>query len=157
MGHMWTLIARRVAEVSTAGRRLRVDGDSQSTTGATHRGSFFFSSRRRHTRCSRDWSSDVCSSDLKRSAKKPRICHPRLTLNPIPIPQSQMQSSAARISRAQSNCSIGSYVVGDNYNSPPCPGMPKYIGTTDCASRKSYPGRMPLKSTTFNKNDLNLG
>src|SRR2546422_3021309 len=31
---------------------------------------FFFSSRRRHTRCSRDWSSDVCSSDLiaRRSA-----------------------------------------------------------------------------------------
>src|SRR2546422_2587067 len=29
---------------------------------------FFFSSRRRHTRCSRDWSSDVCSSDLKISA-----------------------------------------------------------------------------------------
>src|SRR2546429_3648621 len=29
---------------------------------------FFFSSRRRHTRCSRDWSSDVCSSDLSASA-----------------------------------------------------------------------------------------
>src|SRR2546422_2602396 len=28
---------------------------------------FFFSSRRRHTRCSRDWSSDVCSSDLNSS------------------------------------------------------------------------------------------
>src|SRR5690606_18112377 len=27
---------------------------------------FFFSSRRRHTRFSRDWSSDVCSSDLER-------------------------------------------------------------------------------------------
>src|SRR6266498_1495768 len=27
---------------------------------------FFFSSRRRHTRCGRDWSSDVCSSDLFR-------------------------------------------------------------------------------------------
>src|SRR6266700_6397059 len=26
---------------------------------------FFFSSRRRHTRFSRDWSSDVCSSDLR--------------------------------------------------------------------------------------------
>src|SRR2546421_8843376 len=26
---------------------------------------FFFSSRRRHTRSDRDWSSDVCSSDLK--------------------------------------------------------------------------------------------
>src|SRR2546429_4613028 len=38
---------------------------------------FFFSSRRRHTRCSRDWSSDVCSSDLETglletSAAKPR-------------------------------------------------------------------------------------
>src|SRR3989440_8660276 len=30
---------------------------------------FFFSSRRRHTRSDRDWSSDVCSSDL--SAEKP--------------------------------------------------------------------------------------
>src|SRR5256884_2025532 len=32
---------------------------------------FFFSSRRRHTRCSRDWSSDVCSSDLL-EATRPR-------------------------------------------------------------------------------------
>src|SRR5206468_5595037 len=32
---------------------------------------FFFSSRRRHTRSDRDWSSDVCSSDL--STK--RFCH----------------------------------------------------------------------------------
>src|SRR5690606_1960442 len=30
----------------------------------------FFSSRRRHTRFSRDWSSDVCSSDLK----APGVC-----------------------------------------------------------------------------------
>src|SRR5436309_4567821 len=29
---------------------------------------FFFSSRRRHTRFSRDWSSDVCSSDLGKGA-----------------------------------------------------------------------------------------
>src|SRR5262249_56408972 len=29
---------------------------------------FFFSSRRRHTRLVSDWSSDVCSSDLKRDA-----------------------------------------------------------------------------------------
>src|SRR2546429_5129279 len=33
-------------------------------------GVFFFSSRRRHTRCSRDWSSDVCSSDLTRYAEQ---------------------------------------------------------------------------------------
>src|SRR5690625_1446877 len=31
---------------------------------------FFFSSRRRHTRWPRDWSSDVCSSDLIRSLRK---------------------------------------------------------------------------------------
>src|SRR6266849_5005428 len=30
---------------------------------------FFFSSRRRHTRSTRDWSSDVCSSDLGRRAR----------------------------------------------------------------------------------------
>src|SRR6266849_7882031 len=30
---------------------------------------FFFSSRRRHTRSTRDWSSDVCSSDLCKSSR----------------------------------------------------------------------------------------
>src|SRR5215475_13627023 len=33
---------------------------------------FFFSSRRRHTRFSRDWSSDVCSSDLSLPAETVR-------------------------------------------------------------------------------------
>src|SRR3712207_8050169 len=32
---------------------------------------FFFSSRRRHTRYWRDWSSDVCSSDLGRGRRWP--------------------------------------------------------------------------------------
>src|SRR5262245_65998745 len=32
---------------------------------------FFFSSRRRHTRCLSDWSSDVCSSDLVPALSKP--------------------------------------------------------------------------------------
>src|SRR2546422_5901636 len=36
---------------------------------------FFFSSRRRHTRCSRDWSSDVCSSDL--AADRPHAAGPQ--------------------------------------------------------------------------------
>src|SRR5207249_9004676 len=38
---------------------------------------FFFSSRRRHTRSKRDWSSDVCSSDL-RAGSTPHleeVCH----------------------------------------------------------------------------------
>src|SRR5207249_11924713 len=32
---------------------------------------FFFSSSRRHTRSKRDWSSDVCSSDLAQAGKAP--------------------------------------------------------------------------------------
>src|SRR5687768_18188736 len=36
---------------------------------------FFFSSRRRHTRCSRDWSSDVCSSDLPGTQLTMRTFH----------------------------------------------------------------------------------
>src|SRR2546429_7456122 len=41
---------------------------------------FFFSSRRRHTRCSRDWSSDVCSSDLNcgQQLKWERVLNPIL-------------------------------------------------------------------------------
>src|SRR5699024_11500544 len=37
---------------------------SASTLVLPHASRFFFSSRRRHTRSKRDWSSDVCSSDL---------------------------------------------------------------------------------------------
>src|SRR2546429_3086016 len=40
---------------------------------------FFFSSRRRHTRCSRDWSSDVCSSDLQTERRA-------APLQEIPVP-----------------------------------------------------------------------
>src|SRR5215510_8822544 len=36
---------------------------------------FFFSSRRRHTRWPRDWSSDVCSSDLPLGAGVRWACH----------------------------------------------------------------------------------
>src|SRR5437868_9350815 len=40
-------------------RHMRSDRDAIKEIS-----SFFFSSRRRHTRSKRDWSSDVCSSDL---------------------------------------------------------------------------------------------
>src|SRR5699024_11287261 len=35
---------------------------------------FFFSSRRRHTSSKRDWSSDVCSSDLPLQPRNPSFC-----------------------------------------------------------------------------------
>src|SRR4051794_36465976 len=40
---------------------------------------FFFSSRRRHTRWTGDWSSDVCSSDLKFQNLKSHDCHVIMT------------------------------------------------------------------------------
>src|SRR3712207_3986391 len=43
--------------------RIKVDGPTQAVVV-----SCFFSSRRRHTRYWRDWSSDVCSSDLQKIA-----------------------------------------------------------------------------------------
>src|SRR2546429_6879342 len=42
------------------GTLLSFEVKGKSTFGAPI---YVFSSRRRHTRCSRDWSSDVCSSD----------------------------------------------------------------------------------------------
>src|SRR2546430_2278803 len=39
--------------------------------------SVFFSSRRRHTRFDCDWSSDVCSSDLRSTIGRPAIDSPR--------------------------------------------------------------------------------
>src|SRR5256885_12609397 len=41
---------------------------------------FFFSSRRRHTRLQGDWSSDVCSSDLRLAGAVLAVGGPRLVL-----------------------------------------------------------------------------
>src|SRR2546429_2420593 len=63
------------------------------TPGGTARASsarFFFSSRRRHTRCSRDWSSDVCSSDL---VIGPAISWPAFDLGRV---RAQIAGSRAR-------------------------------------------------------------
>src|SRR2546429_2949151 len=50
--------------VVSRSRRWTCDSPLSTPSGVPGMSIFFFSSRRRHTRCSRDWSSDVCSSDL---------------------------------------------------------------------------------------------
>src|SRR3989440_2420133 len=80
---------------------------------------FFFSSRRRHTRSDRDWSSDVCSSDLDAQIEMLKglemrfdkdgnhnyefIVHPdtarRLRENP-PTPEQMQRWEEAKIGRA---------------------------------------------------------
>src|SRR5204862_4034588 len=65
---------------------------------------FFFSSRRRHTRSLRDWSSDVCSSDL--STKKERIparssreCAPSLWIEATSPSSSPERSEERRVGK----------------------------------------------------------
>src|SRR5207245_8019387 len=57
-------------------RHLLADSRNYYTRVAAIVHRFFFSSRRRHTRCYRDWSSDVCSSDLLAHREQgTRSCH----------------------------------------------------------------------------------
>src|SRR5207249_7610456 len=88
-----------------------------------HDGDLFFSSRRRHTRSKRDWSSDVCSSDLagaapSRTCSKAKLgaCGPehdavapgsraekarllRACLGPEAIPQGASRSEERRVGK----------------------------------------------------------
>src|SRR6266536_5560360 len=52
---------------------------------------FLFSSRRRHTRSTRDWSSDVCSSDLEQPGRAGGV---RLVEAPPPSPQAPAPGGA---------------------------------------------------------------
>ena len=50
---------------------------------------FFFSSRRRHTRFTSDWSSDVCSSDLSDSISEfsfeLEVSHARINIDAVTV------------------------------------------------------------------------
>src|SRR2546429_387371 len=65
------IIARRYTELELTERRDVEDGEEVNQRPLA---AFFFSSRRRHPRCSRDWSSDVCSSDLTGSWRLACLC-----------------------------------------------------------------------------------
>src|SRR5690606_39346486 len=64
---------------------------------------FFFSSRRRHTRFSRDWSSDVCSSDLNQRfclAQQPQRYRKlsRVPMYRFGLPPESIKSSLVEVS-----------------------------------------------------------
>src|SRR2546421_12644867 len=60
-------------------------------------GFFFFSSRRRHTISDRDWSSDVCSSDLELDPVCPGAFLARLDLEADPLAPRQRIEVDARV------------------------------------------------------------
>src|SRR5699024_6910623 len=67
---------------------------------------FFFSSRRRHTRSKRDWSSDVCSSDLPDRSTGERVQEIEIYLNfigkfEVPMPEPTPEELAAEEKRRQ--------------------------------------------------------
>src|SRR5438445_3249445 len=68
---------------------------------------FFFSSRRRHTRYWRDWSSDVCSSDLP---PIPAPCHPQSRRRRVPAGGREGARGVARGSEAAGTESDEAYV-----------------------------------------------
>src|SRR5690606_17534048 len=68
---------------------------------------FFFSSRRRHTRFSRDWSSDVCSSDLPASSfgnGRPRIVGIGGTTRANSSSEQALRAVLTRLERAGAQC-----------------------------------------------------
>src|SRR5436305_1522341 len=103
---------------------------------------FFFSSRRRHTRCGRDWSSDVCSSDLNLRSHS--------LLDPSDAEQTWLSRNLQRIAsdfrahglqpQAQP-AALETGVTGDEYT-PPSPKVGSthqflHGGVPDCHSSSS--------------------
>src|SRR3989442_10972831 len=72
----------------------------------------FFSSRRRHTRCGRDWGSDVCSSDLA-------ACRELLVTSPAELCQDLVQNPVTPLPVSMRIGSILGLVWGTLTSSPP--------------------------------------
>src|SRR6266480_6028906 len=74
---------------------------------------FFFSSRRRHTRLTCDWSSDVCSSDLKPTAGEVRYRNTLLNgLKPHEIAALGLVRTFQRTSIFENNTVFENVLIG---------------------------------------------
>src|ERR1035441_2809011 len=78
---------------------------------------FFFSSRRRHTRCLSDWSSDVCSSDLPQKGSR---------TSRTPWPESDILVC----------CSCRLALIVFQQAAQPLPAPHLFLFSTDCLSRQ---------------------
>src|SRR5215217_8737772 len=71
---------------------------------------FFFSSRRRHTRYWRDWSSDVCSSDLAATTEPPDDLPPHLVRVDVEVGEHAGRDALALPNQPEQDV-LGAYVV----------------------------------------------
>src|SRR2546429_3659151 len=104
---------------------------------------FFFSSRRRHTRCSRDWSSDVCSSDLAgTSAPAPGPYRPLGTEVPAGGVSMFVQVIQGRVADPGPV-----HAAHDRWVEEVAPGADRWLGTTAGVSRDAdLIGLVPIES-----------
>src|SRR5690606_40894990 len=84
---------------------------------------FFFSSRRRHTRFSRDWSSDVCSSDL----------------GTLPVARLSIDRSGIGMNLAENLSRDFPQVVGENFTNESKERWATEIGRASCRERELKP------------------
>src|SRR5262245_66301237 len=65
---------------------------------------FFFSSRRRHTSCLSDWSSDVCSSDLVIAHGKRAVMDPQVICRMLPARDGRIELARSEERRVGKEC-----------------------------------------------------
>src|SRR6266581_5448354 len=75
---------------------------------------FFFSSRRRHTRWTGDWSSDVCSSDL---VDRAAVREPGQKISPGEL---AAERDAGGVGREIGELSCGGFQEGERVGDPGC-------------------------------------
>src|SRR2546429_1948559 len=107
---------------------------------------FFFSSRRRHTRCSRDWSSDVCSSDLLPNGADAVVPQENVTADGERITIPRPVERGAFVRPAGEDVRVGDVVVeaGETISAPQV-GLPAALG--HARVRVHPPPPVPLLST----------
>src|SRR5437660_7879307 len=81
---------------------------------------FFFSSRRRHTRWPRDWSSDVCSSDLDELARRRQELPWVRTAKQYTFETDEGSASLADLFRGRSQLLVYHFMFGPDYTAG-CP------------------------------------
>src|SRR6266403_5075138 len=99
---------------------------------------FFFSSRRRHTRSLRDWSSDVCSSDLKLSTM-PSSTAPSSVPGRLPRPPS---TQIGRASCRERSVDLGGRRIIKKKKNSACTGGAKSKGR-----ERAYPVHQEAQRT----------